>query len=60
MSAGSGFKRLRLLLLPFGAVAELTVLAVCWTLALTSPARAEKLMWLAMAKLPTIHWYIGE
>lgn len=53
-------KRLRLVLLPLGAVAELCVLAGCWALAITSPKRAERLMAWATATLPTIHWYIGE
>jgi hypothetical protein len=52
--------RFRLLLLPFGAVAEAAVLGLCLLLAWASPSRAEKLLGWATGALPTLNWYIGE
>lgn len=53
-------KKLRLLLLPFGAIAELCVLAGCWAVALVRPRVAERMMNWATRTLPTLHWYIGD
>ncbi len=53
-------RRLRLLLLPLGAVAELLVLGTCWSLALPSPRTSKRLMDWATSTLPTLNWYIGE
>lgn len=52
-------KKLRLLLLPFAAIAELCVLAGCWAVALVRPRVAERMMNWATRTLPTLHWYIG-
>ena len=52
--------RLRLLLLPFGAVAELLVLAACWALEVTAPKHAKRLTQWATRTLPSLQWYIGE
>ena len=52
--------RLRLFLIPFGAVAELVVLCACWMVARVKPAAAERLVLLAQAHLPSLQWYMGE
>ena len=53
-------RRFRLLLLPFGALAELAMLAVCWVLAAASPSTASVVMRWSVRRFPTLHWYIGE
>ena len=56
-----GMWRLRLLLLPFGAVAELLFLAAAWTLtAVGATKKAQALHDWAVTKLPSLDWYIGE
>ena len=52
--------RLRLFLIPFGAVVELVVLCACWMVARVKPAAAEKILLLAQAHLPSLQWYMGE
>ena len=54
-------RRLRLLVLPFGAAAELSVLLTAWCLAFAGQAaRARKLHNWAVTTLPTLGWYMGE
>ena len=54
-------RRLRLLVLPFGAAAELTILLAAWCLTCAGQvARARKLHAWAVANLPTLGWYMGE
>ena len=53
--------RLRLLLIPFGAVAELCVLATCWFLALVGArTKARRLHDWATNTLLDLDWYTGE
>lgn len=53
-------KKLRLLLLPFGAIVELSLLACCWVVALVRLRAANRMMdWVART-LPSLDWYIGE
>ena len=54
-------RRMRLLALPFGAAAELSILLAAWCLALAGQeARAQKLHDWATTNLPTLDWYMGE
>jgi len=54
-------RRIRLLVLPFGAAAELSILLAAWCLAFAGQgARAQKLHDWAVATLPTLDWYMGE
>lgn len=56
---GTQMKRFRLFLLPAGALAELSVLACCWVVALVNPRAAERMMETATEVLPPIDWYTG-
>lgn len=52
--------RLRLILVPFGAVAELLLLAVGWSLALSGRLeRSRALLEWATRNLPSMDWYVG-
>ena len=54
-------RRMRLLVLPFGAAAELFILLVMRCLAFAGQeARAQKLHDWATTNLPTLDWYMGE
>lgn len=51
--------RWRLLLLPFGALAELSLLAARYLMAQVDAARLERLMHWSRRRLPDLDWYIG-
>jgi len=51
--------RFRILLLPFAAVAELTLLVACWCIALVSPATASRIMQ-ANRVFPGVYWYLEK
>ncbi|WP_038059126.1 hypothetical protein [Thiobacillus denitrificans] len=53
-------RNLRLALLPFGAIAELLLLATCWFLAMVNVPRAHKLTKWATTRLPGPSWYLGK
>lgn len=53
-------KKLRIVLLPFAVVAEVTLLALGWLLAFASPKRAETLCGWVKARLPDPAWYCGK
>ena len=54
-------RKMRLLLLPLGAAAELLVLAIAWGLALTgATGKSIALHDWATSTMPTVYWYIGE
>jgi hypothetical protein len=53
-------KKLRLLLLPVGAVVELSILVTCWIVSFVNLALSEQIMEWATSNLPTLYWYIGE
>jgi hypothetical protein len=50
--------RLRLLLLPFAALAEAILLATCGTVSVISPARALRIANWATRRLPNLRWYL--
>lgn len=52
--------RARFLLIPLGMIAELTMLAICWLVALVKPKLAAKMTAWAISFFPTKGWYIGE
>jgi len=53
--------RLKLLLLPFGAIAELIVLAMAWMLAIVGASdRSQALHDWATSKLPNLDWYTNK
>lgn len=53
--------RLKLLLLPFGAIAELTALATCWLLfVFGSKKKASEIHNWATSTLPTLDWYTRD
>lgn len=50
--------RMKLFLLPVGAVAELMALAICWTLAIMGALRtSERIMNCATRTFPNLDWY---
>lgn len=52
-------KRLRILLLPFGALVELFLLLICLVLVIFSTRTASKLIDAANRSLPSMRWYLG-
>ncbi len=50
----------RLLLLPFGVIIEILILAYCWLVGYLCPRHADRIGDIAKDKLPEIYWYIGE
>lgn len=53
-------KRLRLLILPAGIVAELLALGVAWLLALLNVQAAPRFTQRMMAFFPSLSWYWGK
>ncbi|WP_155874939.1 hypothetical protein [Desulfuromonas sp. AOP6] len=51
---------LRILLLPFGVVAELLLLLACWFLAVFSTHNAKVLAAWTIKTFPNRKWYAGE
>lgn len=49
--------RIRLLLLPFGAVAEVLLLSVCLLIAWAIPSKASRLIGWSTGALPNLNWY---
>ena len=53
-------KKLRLVLLLPAALIELSLLAICWAVAMISRSAAARMVAWADRTLPDLRWYIGH